>query len=107
LYYNEYVINQSGTYELTQSGMAQAQQNILDFMSKNNIDITLHGHIHEPFVYYNCSKRGWIMCPGRIGRVVDDVGSVNPIYGILKIRESGALEWQFVEWEQINRSEEC
>jgi len=86
--------------EITQGKMAEARLNILKLMSENNIDITLHGHIHEPFVYYQCltqSKRGWIMCPGRIGRYTD---SVNPIYGVLKIRESGALEWQFVEIEQ-------
>jgi len=94
-FYDNYVINQDGAYELTQSGMAEAQQNIFKFMSENNVDITLHGHIHEPFVYYNL-KHGWIMCPGRIGR--NDADSVNPIYGVLKIRESGVLEWQFIEF---------
>jgi len=98
-FYNEYVINRSGTYELTQDGMVKAQQNIIKFMSENNIDIALHGHIHEPFIHYNCSKHGWIMCPGRIGRIVGNASPVNPIYGVLKIRESGTLEWQFVEVE--------
>jgi putative phosphoesterase len=89
--------------EITQGGMEEARLNILKLMYENNIDITLHGHIHEPFIYYHCltqSKHSWIMCPGRIGRKVNYIGSVNPIYGVLKIRESGALEWQFVEVEQ-------
>ena len=83
--------------EITQSGMADARQKILAFMSENNIDIALHGHIHEPFIYYHCMTPGWIMCPGRIG--CDDTSSIKPIYGVLKIKESGALEWQFVEVE--------
>ena len=83
--------------EITQDVMADARSKILRLMSENNIDITLHGHIHEPFIYYYClgaSKNGWIMCPGRIGRYTD---LVKPIYGVLKINESGAVEWQFVE----------
>jgi len=85
--------------EMTQNEMAQARLNILDFMSENNVDITLHGHIHEPFAYYHRYtqlKRGWIMCPGRIGRYND---SVHPTYGVLNIEESGALEWRVVEVE--------
>ena len=87
-----------------QSGVADARrimhQSILSFMLENNIDITLHGHIHEPFIYNHGmgqSKHGWIFCPGRIGRVANYTGPVKPIYGVLKIKESGALEWQFVE----------
>jgi len=41
----------------------------------------------------------WMMCPGRIGREVGYSGTFNPIYGVLKISESGALEWKFVEVE--------
>lgn len=95
----EYEFTPNGTYELTPNGMEEARQNILKLMSENNVDIALHGHIHEPFIYNHCmpqSKQGWIMCPGRIGR---DVGFVNPIYGVLNIKESGTLEWQFVEAE--------
>jgi len=85
--------------DITQEIMAEARLKILKLMAENDVDIALHGHIHEPFVYYRChgeSKHGWIMCPGRIGRYTD---SVKPIYGVLKIRESGAVEWQFVEVE--------
>ena len=74
--------------------MAEARQKIIKFMDENDIDITLHGHVHEPCLTQ--SGHGWIMCPGRIGLYTD---SVKPIYGILKIRESGTLEWQFVEVE--------
>jgi len=95
----KYEFTPDGKYELTQSGREEARQDILKLMSENNVDITLHGHIHEPFIYCHWmpkSKHGWIMCPGRIGR---DVGFVSPMYGVLKIKESGALEWQFVEVE--------
>jgi len=82
--------------------MAEAQQNILKFMCENNIDITLHGHIHEPFLY-NCltQPKGWIMCPGRIGRTAGDEDFVNPMYGVLKISESGQLEWQIIEVGEV------
>ena len=85
--------------EITQEVMAEARLNILKLMLENNIDITLHGHIHEPFVS-RCQitplKNGWIMCPGRIGRDASN-DSIIPVYGVLKISESGELEWQFVE----------
>jgi len=100
-FYNNYVMNQDGTYVLTQTAMAEAQQSILKFMSENNIDITLHGHIHEPFLYNSLTQpKGWIMCPGRIGRAASDVGFATPMYGVLKIKKSGALEWQFVEVDE-------
>jgi len=85
--------------DMTQNEMTEARDNILKFMFENNIDITLHGHIHEPFIY-RCqmtpSRHGWIMCPGRIGRIMSKE-SIIPVYGILKVSESDALEWQFVE----------
>ena len=72
----------------------QAQQNM--WLYAGNSDIVLYGHMHEPFI--NCSEGKWIMCPGRIGRDVEG-GGINPKYGILKINESGTLNWQFVEVE--------
>ena len=89
--------------KITQVAMAEAQQRILDFMFKNNIDITLHGHIHESFLYQHRmsqSKNGWIFCPGRVGRMENYTGSIAPTYGVLKIKDSGALEWKVVEVEQ-------
>jgi len=93
-FYTEYKMTQNGTFEISQDGMAKARLKIIKFMDENGIDITLHGHTHEPCLTQ--SGRGWIMCPGRIGRYTD---AINPMYGMLKIRESGALEWQFVEVE--------
>lgn len=78
----------------------QGRKNMLQMMFKNNIDILLHGHIHEPYIWccqMTPSRNGWIMCPGRIGRKVNHFGTFNPIYGVLKISESGVLEWQFTE----------
>ena len=70
----------------------QGQQNM--WLYAGNSDIVLYGHMHEPFI--NCSEGKWIMCPGRIGRHIKG-GGINPKYGILKINDSGALYWQFVE----------
>ena len=97
----KYEAMEDGTFGLTPSGMAKAQQRILKLMHENNIDITLHGHLHEPRLYYNsmAPSKGWIMCPGRIGRIANDTDSVKPMYGVLEIKESGALEWQFIEVE--------
>jgi len=84
---------------ITQATMTEAREKIFELMSENNIDIMLHGHIHQPFAYCNYTlqpKHGWIICPGRVGRYSD---SIRPTYGVLKIKDSGALEWKFVEVE--------
>ena len=80
----------------------KGRKNILKSMFQNNADITLHGHIHEPYI--NCcqitpTQRCWIMCPGRIGKKVNASGTFYPVYGVLKINEFGTFEWQFIEVE--------
>ena len=83
----------------------QGRQNMFRYpgtMYPNKVDIILHGHTHEP--YLNCCMGGsdkeqinrWMMSPGRIGRKVNYSGTFKPIYGVLKINESGILQWQFV-----------
>ena len=88
--------------DFTPNGMSEARQSILAFMFENDIDIVLHGHIHEPFLHYNClskAKCGWIMCPGRIGRISNGNSAIKPIYGVLEISDTGALAWQLIEVE--------
>ena len=78
----------------------QSRQTMLRNMYENKADIFLHGHIHEPYLWccqMTPSQNGWIMCPGRIGSKVQHLGTFYPIYGVLKITEAGALEWQLVE----------
>lgn len=85
--------------DFTQTGMAEARSNILKYMGINNIDITLHGHIHEPFLcrcQMESSRRRWIMCPGRIGRNTSKETKI-PTYGALVIRLTGELEWKLIE----------
>ena len=88
---------ESNTNQLTDESRITGRANILKYMTENNADIFLHGHTHEPYINSNPTpgKTYWIMNPGRIGRI--DGTAIKPTYGILKIDETGGLEWRFSE----------
>jgi putative phosphoesterase len=60
--------------------------------SKNNADIILFGHSHEPYI--NSRNGEWIMNPGRIGRKSGQI--IHATYGVLIIEEE-KLQWQISE----------
>ena len=65
---------------------------------RNNADIILFGHTHEPFIL--CSDGKWIMNPGCICQVPSCIPGhkvIDATYGILTINKIGVLQWQFVE----------
>ena len=90
-------ISESNSYQLTDEDRTTGRINMLKCMAENNADILLHGHTHEPYInsVQTPDKTRWIMNPGIIRRM--DAAISKPTYGILKIDESGALEWRFVE----------
>ena len=89
--------SETGSNELTDETRVTGRRDILKYMQENNTDIFLHGHTHEPYINIAqaSGKTCWIMNPGRSGRM--EGTAIKPTYGILKIYESGALEWKIAE----------
>jgi len=93
-------INEFIGTEQTDENRINSRKSMLQTMNENNADILLHGHTHEPYINRTqviLGKTCWIMNPGSIRR--KDNSLVNPVYGVLKFKESGSFEWQFVEVE--------
>ena len=85
-------------YRQTDDDRIQTRIDMLKIMIDNDADILLHGHTHEPYInrmQLTPDKTGWIMNPGSIRRKGN--GTFSPVYGVINLNESGALEWRFVE----------
>jgi len=89
-------INEFKNYQQTDENRITSRNNMLKIMAENNADILLHGHTHDPYINKipMPERICWIMNPGSISRIE---GIFKPTYGILKINESGTLEWRFIE----------